>query len=150
MLHRADLHKQLRVNTSPWSLAGGSITSVGDTLHGCVNEWRSSTVGVQVDHVDAGLVSSVVVHQGTTVRQAQALSQTNCTHQASPSFTLTFAGLGLDEPFSGLLGSPPVTVSAPARPLISTFRFMASTALGDRSFAMTYLARSLSFLRPRP
>ena len=127
-----------------------SITSVIDTLHCCVNEWRGSTVGVQVDHVDAGLVSSVAVHEGTTVRQAQALAQTDCIHQASPSFTLTFAGLDLDEPFSGLLGSPLVVGSVPARPLISTFRFMASTALGDRSFAITYLARSLSFLRLRP
>lgn len=142
--------RAIHINTFKLLRHGQGITSVIDALHCCINKWGRSTIWVQVNHVNAGLVSSVVVHESTAARQVRVLARAYCAHQASPSFTLTFAGFGLAEPFSDLSGSPPVAGCVPARPLISTFRFMASTAPGDRSFAMTYLACRLSPLVQNP
>lgn len=56
------------------------------------------------------------------------------THHASPSFTLTFASLTIfsEDPSGG-------SSSDPCKSLSSTFRRIASTAAGDKSFAITYL-----------
>lgn len=63
--------------------------------------------------------------------------RTTSTHHASPSFTRTFAGL-----MRGASVDPSATGSGRScRSFSSMLRFIASTAAGDRSFAMTCLVR---------
>ena len=59
------------------------------------------------------------------------------TYQASPSFTLTLAGFTFSSSFEAL-GSDSTCSPSPFK---STFRLIASAAVGDKSLAMTYLTK---------
>lgn len=110
-------------------------TAIVNALNGCINERCCSPVGIKINDIHAITLCTMVVHQ--RARPDEHLANTrfySSTHHASPSFTLTFAGLmTFSEEPSGSASS------FSCKSLSSIFRRMASTAAEDKSFAITYL-----------
>jgi hypothetical protein len=140
--------------------------SIRNRVHRRVEERNGRSVWVEVNAVEALILSAMLVHEDAAIpissspttrvsrtgRCKNKRKQNAITHQASPSFALTLPSLfssikALLHLFVGFTSSSSLIPSAPgsvetpsgARPLKAMLRLMSRTAEAERSFATTYL-----------